>query len=293
MPARPRLSRLAALAAVVVALLGAAPPPSPVPADPEAIFAAARKAFGDAGYARYVQYVVEVAFRNGDTHVHRHYPTVEDMRRGILFADERSREERGDPGPAPHGTNFAILGMTINKPQPKDPIGPPALAIDYDFGIAPVLRKTKVAHFGGDVSNNTSLPVIGSTKTVAHDYDVRLIEMLDDGATYHLGLTPLRKPETYRLRELWISAADFHTQKALVASNFNRKPLTAVPWLIEFKYIDGAPYVWRETAQDVLDFGKAGTLDHVQVTFEDITTPNLLPWTLGIAISSESAVTEP
>jgi hypothetical protein len=282
----------AAVALACLFLLGIAPAPSPLPLDPDAIFRAARTAWGQAGYAHYTRYVVEIAFRNGAKHLHRHYTTYEDMRHDAVFADERSREERADPGNFGWGTNVSIFGLTINQKQPEDPIGAPALAIDYDFGIAPVPHHADVLRSGATMTYDTSLAVIGSTKTESRDYDVRLIETLDDG-TFHLGLTPLRKPEINRLRELWVEPKTYRTTKALVASNFNRKPLTNVAWLIEFTTIDGAPYVWRETAQDVLDFGKAGTLDHVQVTFEDITPIEQLPWTLGIGFSSKPLVTEP
>lgn len=274
-------------ASVAIALLvsgtGAAPA-AEAPSDPQAIFNAARKAWAFTSYPRYANYSVAVRYRNNGTAFVRHYDTLQDLRRDIVFARTFSREETANPSYPPSGVNFGILGMTLNEAQPENPIGPLALAVTYDFGISLAQRTTQVAQMGSQITAPERLPVIGRTGASARLYDVRLIDMLDDGNTYHLGLTPVRDPGRYRLREMWITAQTFITQKILIAANFSRKPYTDVPWLITFTQIDGGPYITEERAQGALDFGEAGSLEDVTFRFEELKSTTTLPpfGTVGI-----------
>jgi len=124
---------------------------------------------------------------------------------------------------------------------------------------------------------------------------VRLIEMLDNGMTYHLGLTPVADPKRYRLREMWVSAQTFITQKVLIAANFSRQPYTEVPWLVTFRQIDGGPYISEERAVGALDFGDAGSLEDVTISFEGLASTSALPpyGTVGIDGGETKFVTEP
>jgi len=280
----------------LAALAGAAGVASAdTPSDPQAIFAAARAAWAFTSYPRYANYSVGVHYRNGGTSITRHYDTLEDLRRNVVFAQTFSREETADPSFPPHGVNAGILGMTLNDAQPDDPIGPLALAVTYDFGISLADRPTQVAQLGSEVTAPKRLPVIGHTGASARIYDVRLIEMLDGGKTYHLGLTPLVDPNHNRLREMWVGVQTFVTQKILIAANFSRQPYTDVPWLVTFKQIEGGPYISDEQAQGALDFGEAGSLEDVTISFEDLTSTSSLPayGTVGINGGDKDFVTEP
>jgi hypothetical protein len=287
--------RALAIAAGGLALGAADAAPAGVPSDPQAIFAASRSAWAFTSYPRYANYSVGVRYRNGGATVARQYDALEDLRRAIVFAQSFSHEETANPSFPAHGVNLGMLGMTINTAQADDPIGPPALAITYDFGISLAARPTQVAQLGSEVTSPARYPVIGRSGASARTYDVRLIEMLDDGATYHLGLTPLRDPKRYRLREMWVTAKTFITQKILIAANFSREPFTSVPWLITFKQIDGGPYIAEERALGALDFGDAGSLDDVTITFDDIQATSELPryGTVGINGGAAEFVTEP
>jgi hypothetical protein len=277
------LQALAAIALVVGAAGGA--PAADTPADPHAIFAAARKAWAFTSYPRYANYAVAIRYRNGGASIVRHYETLQDLRRDIVFARTFSREENANPSYPPGGVNIGMLGMTLNEAQSDDPIGPLALAITYDFGISlNTARTTQVAQMGSQITAPQRLQVIGRAGASARLYDVRLIEMLDDGKTYHLGLTPLRDPGKNRLREMWVTAQTFITQKILIAQNFSRKPFTDVPWLVTFTQIDGGPYIVEERAQGALDFGDAGSLQDVTISFEELKSTTTLPafGTVGI-----------
>jgi hypothetical protein len=286
---------LRAMAAAGLAVAGALPARADAPSDPQTIFAAARAAWAFTAYPRYANYTVRVRYRNRGAAVTRQYDTLEDLRRQIVFAQTFSREETANPSFPRHGVNFGILGMTLNASQPDDPIGPVALSITYDFGISLAGRKTIVAQMGSEITAPTRYPVIGRSGTSARTYDVRLIEILDGGSTYHLGLTPLRKPDTFRLREMWIDARTFVTQKILIAANFSRKPYINVPWLVTFKQIDGGPYISEERAQGALDFGAAGSLADVTFGFDEIRATSALPryGTVGIHGDAAQFVTEP
>jgi hypothetical protein len=264
------------------------------PVDPQAVYEAARKAWAFTSYPRYANYAVSVHYRNGAVVVTRRYDTLEDLRRAIVFAHTFSREETANPS-FPHGVNIGILGATLNEAQEADPIGPLALAVTYDFGISLGSPPTQIAQMGSEITAPARLQVIGRSGAVALTYTVRLIEMLDGGHTFHLGLTPLRDPKRFRLREMWVTAGSFITQKILIAGNFSRSPYTEVPWLITFTQIDGGPYIAREVAQGPLDFGDAGSLDDVSITFDDITSTSALPpyGTVGINGGPAEFVTEP
>ncbi len=280
--------------AFVAAVAGRAAAQVPA-ADPQAIYESARSAWAYTSYPRYAQYAVSVRYRSGEKNVVRHYDTLEDLRRGIVFPHAFSREETANPSFPPGGVNIGILGATLNEPQSDDPIGPLALAVTYDFGLSRSPVTTQVAQMGSEITAPSRLQVIGRSGMSVRTYAVRLIEMLDNGKTYHLGLTPLRDAKHFRLRELWVTAGTFVTQRALVAGNFARSPYTEVGWLISFTQIDGGPYIASERAQGPLDFGDAGSLEDVTIAFEELKSTNALPpyGTVGINGGTPEFVTEP
>ena len=267
--------------------------------DPDAIFRAARKAWGFPNYSRYATYTIVAKFRNGPTNVQRHYDTIEDTRRSIVFAHTFSREEIANPS-IPHGFDVRVGsvnyqgGAKTNEEHNDDRIGPLALAVGYDFGISLLPQKTTVVSSGKDIEFPPNLPIIGTSSTATRDYTVRLIEMLDAGKTYHLGLKPEKDPGRLRLREMWISAGTFVTQRILIDGNFTDDPYTKVPWLIEFTQNGGAPYISREIAQAPLDFDDNVSLPNVVISFEDLKLLPALPQYGAVgANDSSKAITEP
>ncbi len=267
--------------------------------DPDAILRAARKAWSFTNYSRYATFTTVVAFRTGTRRVTRHYDTIEDVRRGIVFAKTFSREEIANPN-IPHGFDVSVGsingqgGVKTGDDGNPDPIGPLALAVNYDFGISLVPQKTSVVSSSKDITFPPRLPIIGTTSTGTHDYTPRLIDMLDGGKTYHLGLTPVRDPTRFRLREMWIAADTFVTSRILIAGNFNADPYTQVPWLIEFNQLGGAAYIAREIAEAPLDFEDGVSLPDVVISFEDLTLLPELPRYGAVGENDSSkAITEP
>jgi hypothetical protein len=86
---------------------------------------------------------------------------------------------------------------------------------------------------------------------------------------YHLALTPLRDPDRYRLRELWISTSTYDVIQARVHGNFADRPASTIPWLITFSAIDGATYIASESTEAPLP-NRPVAFDAVAIDFENI-----------------------
>ncbi len=92
--------------------------------------------------------------------------------------------------------------------------------------------------------------------------------------TYHLALTPLRRPKDNRLRELWVGANDYLPRKAVISGNFTIRPLVDVPWTIDFAVVDGAPYIARESAAATLYMEHRRVIRSAVIAFDDIREPS-------------------
>jgi len=264
-------------------------------AEGERIFTAARRAWEGSAYPRYTTYTVGVRYEKGSRTITRHYATYEDMRRNLVFARDFSPEEEADPK-TPHGTNIALGPFVINPDHPEDPIGPLALGINQDYGIAPGSHPIKALDDAEEVANASDLPTIGRTTTAVRDYDVRLIgtETAADGATLdHLGLTPTHDPKRLKLRELWVDAKSYVVRSVLLASNFNGSPLSGVAWRVDYRIVDGAPYLDTEKAQAPVTYRGQGTLRDVTIAFTDVKELAQLPWSLQIGIHPGAWITDP
>jgi hypothetical protein len=291
----PLASTLAALGALWLAVLGAdAPGPPP---DPDTIFANARAAWAAGAYPRYATYVAVVDYQNGAQHRRRTWETVEDFRHALVFSHTFSREEIANPAFPPKGFNIAIpFFPNADKPRPDDPVGHVAFAIDQGYGLGLSSRHLKAADSGAALDAASSgLSTIGRTGVIAPQYAVRLIETLDTdhGTEFHLGLTALRDPERNRLRELWIDAGTWQAEAAIVAGIGNRSPFTDVSWRIDFMQIDGATYIARETALGIVDYGDAGKLSELSVTFAEFAAHPMVPSTFTFGVSSDDPLADP
>jgi hypothetical protein len=307
-PTRRTANLVAAILALTPFLAGAAAPAqdaSPVPAavvspagaDPEGerIFEAARHVWDGAGYPRYATYTVGVRYQKGSRWITRHYATYEDMRRYLVFARDFSPEEEANPK-TPHGANISIGPIVLNPDHPEDPIGPLALGINQDYGISSAGHTIKALSDADDVASASGLPIIGQTATKVRDYDVRLIgtEIASDGTVLdHLALTPLKDPKRFKLRELWVDAKTYVVHSILLASNFNGSPLSGVAWRVDYRLVDGAPYLDTETAQAPVTYRGQGTLRDVTIAFTDVKELAYLPWSMQIGLHPGAWITDP
>ncbi len=296
-----RLAAPAGIAACMLAWLCASLPAgvqAQAAPDPDQIFRSARKAWSFIAYSRYATYTIVSRFRNGDTNVVRHYDAIADLRRDIVFARTFSREEIANPS-IPHGINVRLGsingqgGAQAALEQNADRIGPMALSVNYSFGISLLPQKTVIVSSGKDIQFPPNLPIIGTAGAVTHDYAVKLLDTLDGGKVYHLGLEPTHDPGRLRLRQMWIDASTFVTKRILVSANFNKDPYETVPWLIEFTRIGGADYITKETAEAPLDFDET-SLPNVTISFEELKLLPAMPQYGSVgANDSSDALAEP
>ncbi len=287
-----------AAAAIGVTTIAATPAPGPSTPDPEAIFANARAAWSAGAYPRFGSYATIVEFHTATRHIKRTWDTIEDFRHAVVFSRKFSREEVASPPDAPRGINIDIpfLG-TLNKVQQIDPVGHVAFAVDQDYGLAPAERRYTHAVSAADFAAiGKTLPIIGRTGVKVRDYDVRLIETLDDerGREYHLGLTPLHDPAKYRLRELWVDAKTWLPEEAIVSGIGSQPPLTTVPWRIEYRQTQGGTYIARETALADVDYGAAGMLHWLTVSFDEFApSASATGWKFAFGMSDDKPQTDP
>lgn len=246
------------------------------PPDAFAIFQRTRSAVSSASYPRRLDYTVAISGFDGDQFRENHYRASYDPGDGTIREFPISDEELAAPPTVPHGITVRIQGMTIGPQPPSvDVMGVPLLAPTYAFGLQFPLPQ----HVPKSDSPATGLPTIAIVSTTTRDYAVVLVDapFLDGIATYHLKLTPLRKPRVNRLRELWVGANDYLPRKAVVAGNFTTRPLADVPWTISFTLFDGAPVIASEDADATLYLAHRRVVRDASIAFENLREPSGSP----------------
>jgi hypothetical protein len=286
--------------------------------DADALFAAARQARSQGAYAHYARYATVVRYRNGEREITRTWDTTEDLRRRLVHARALSRQDALNPH-VPHGINvrgtitigiappvapgaMSAPGQTVslskvfNAERADDPIGQLTLAVDQDFGLAiDAERISASADMSTIAAASTALPHIGRTGTVARTYEVTDLGDVEEGGIllHHLRLRPLREPYRNRLRELWLDATTALPLRAVVAGIGDRHPLDVTSWRIDFAQFQGGTYVARETALTPIDYGKAGALRDVTITFAELRPTNRLTPEESLGLSGSVGTTDP
>ncbi len=261
--------------------LAATTPPT---LDPYTVFLRARSAVTAAHYPRRVDYTIAVAGLDGATPRGNHYRATSRPDENLVNVASISQEEAASPPPVPHGFNFAftfgvcggrcetgsaMVKIPAGHPSPSpDLLGVPLLAPTYMFGLAYQRQRERDA----ETVAPSNLPVIAVVSSAARDYAVTLVDtpVLDGTPSYHLKLTPVRKPKENRLRELWVDADDYLPRKAIVAGNFTLAPFVDVPWTIDFAVIAGAPFISQESAAATLYLAHRRVVRNATITFQNI-----------------------
>jgi len=253
--------------------------------DAYSIWLRARSAVTSTQYPSRLAYTIAVSGLDGQTAVADHYRASADPGDGAIRIFPISDEQLAKPPPVPHGINMNISldlciarggcaskQIPVGHPAPyQDLLGEPLLEPTYMFG----LRYSELRAAAAPQAES-SLRVIAIVSSRSPDYRVSLIDtpLLDGVPTYHLGLTPLRKPKDNRLRELWIGSSDYLPRKAVVAGNFTLAPLVDVPWTVDFSILNGAPYITRESTVDTLYLAHHRAVREATIAFEDIREPD-------------------
>jgi hypothetical protein len=259
--------------------------------DAYAIFAQSRAAVTARHYPDSIQYTISVAGLDGATPRENHYRAYSEPGDGVVDVAPISEEEAALPPPVPHGINFfgtAFLcgghcetgSATVAKkvgaaPLARDLIGVPILDPTYMFGLRYAEQRPRAV----EQQTTSELPIIATVSATKREYRITFAgtATIDGVATYHLLLTPVRKPKENRLRELWIGTDDYLPRKAVTAGDFTIAPLVDVPWTVNFTILDGAPFISRETAGSTLYLQHHRIVRDAEISFEQIRTTDSSP----------------
>ena len=283
--------KAAALATSGLALGARRPAPSPSPSPPpdpegERLFAAARDWWTARTDVPYLTYGALIRYSHAG-HVFDNWwnATLRTNDRALRLVrvpihDDEVRRLRGFPitlfGFKIADTNGDAEPISVESPQ-IDPLS--------DFGVLTRYKSNVTANseatpnpLAEPEASAAPLKEIGSVRTSTRDYDVRLIgeETLRYGAAYHLGLTPLRDPSVFRLRDLWIAKEGYATMQMTLAGIFHGKPYDAVRWRIVYVPIDSHWYV-QQVRGAGLHFGLNVEIEAMEYDFVDYHFPTDVP----------------
>ncbi len=303
---------------IALALAGACLAASPAQktvaqTDPYAIFAAARTHWETARYPSQVSYTVAVTVSHNGTISAAHYHSYYDSVQNRVDVNAVSDEEIANPY-TPHGISvfFTPFGAHIPLSSPErtfDYLGVPLLAPNYSFGIASSVPQSSGANgaelvaeirreFCDPAPNRVARPdsglkTIASVEIVRRAYVIELAGVTQIGghSDYDLRLRPLSEPGRYRLREMWVDARTFATDKLVSQGNFAQGGMTGVTWTVEFRQINGAPYLASESTTQSFRLERRA-YDSATITFSDVTSkraPAFMRIT-AFAVNPESGV---
>lgn len=297
---------LAALAAAPILALAQGPAP-----DPYTIYARTRAVWDDARYPDELTYTLVVRATEAGAPQSNHYHCTYDATRDVVSVNPISDEEAAHPYHVPPGPNISFFGVSLSKPEQRmDMLGVPKLAPNYSFGIAHYLPKD--APSGMELvreirreyddpapprpsSDPGGLKQIASVEAVRRDYVMTYegIDRIHGHADYHLSLRPVHDPHRFRLRELWVNAHTYATDRLISDGNFQSGPGPGVQWTVDFARIAGAPVVATETAHAPLRYPGA-IYSNVSVAFEDLHgSKRTFHPNFGAFVSRLGSLTEP
>jgi len=290
--------------ALAGACLAASPAQKAAPqTDPYAIFAAARTHWETARYPSQVSYTVAVTVSHDGNvsaaHYHSYYDSVENR----VDVNAVSDEEIANPY-TPRGISvfFTPFGAHIPLSSPEqtfDYLGVPVLAPNYSFGIAesaPHSADADGAELVAEIRRefcdpspnrvarpDSGLKTIASIEIVRRAYVIELAGMVPIGghSDYDLRLRPISEPGRYRLREVWIDAQTFATDKLVSQGNFTQGGMTGITWTVEFRQINGAPYLASESTTQSFRLERRA-YDSATITFTGV-IPKRAPAIMRVA----------
>ena len=297
-------------------MLAVAPPP-----DPYQIYAQARAVWASQRYPAFLAYTIAVSVDERGTQKTRHYRAFYDAADDRVHVYGVSEEEQQSPH-VPDGINLSVdpkrnfhtlFSKRVGSAEEAvDYLGVPMLAPNYSFGIEPYVPPSaatqadqaalveavrrefddpmpsdKAAQLDEDAAPKEIGHVVSTERAYRITYDG--LQPIDGSDAYHLLLQPLRAPDEFRLREIWIDPQTFTTRAILTQGNFagttpwlvnsalldeasrlvNVPLLGTVPWLVTFSLVDGAQYISSEEALRPVRVG-AHTYDRAAIAFQGI-----------------------
>lgn len=262
--------------------------------DGYSIFALAQQHWRAEVYPQHLSYGITVSVKRdgkiSQAHYHASYDA--DLNRVVISAS--SDEELAHPY-TPHGINFGfnVFGGRVPMSSPQftfDYLGVPVLAPSYAFGIVPSDAPPNTTRSDMDlvreirrefhdpmpvrkqIQGNGSLKTIAAVVVTHRDYDVKILgtEPLDGHNDYHLALKPLLDPGMYRLREMWVDASTYATDRVVTAGDFTADRLTRIRWQTDYRQINGATFIDSENALAGVSLDRR-QYDSASVAFTGIT----------------------
>ena len=179
--------------------------------------------------------------------------------------------------------NIPILSSLFpsqRKGNYSEPFGVPEISPTYAFG----LDAPKPVSFPGmhqDTTEEDAVRSLGRVLTIARDYVPTLIDVepYQNRYVYHLKLTPVDRPNFYRLREAWIDTQAFVIWKLRSDGIFDDGPATTVPWDAEYTVVDGHWFMSTEYTTSTIRTGgflqntPPVNYDGISYTFSDFSYP--------------------
>jgi hypothetical protein len=269
-----RVSLVCLLAAVTV---GATPSPYG-PVTPEKIFSNARLAMYLHAYPRYITYIIDVQSDAHGKHYHEGYRAMLRTHDNELVVKQTPVYTSNKP-PNPYGWTFFGINKTGKAADHiPPPFGVPLMSATYDFGLGRpprALSLSEVAIRALEGATPTPAPkVLGNIEVSGGDYAVTLIgeETVDGHDTYHLGLTPLRDPQSNRVRDVWVDTTTFDVWQLTAQGLYVTGAASDALWTVTFIQLHGYWFIRTESTTATLDsgggiFGPADVYHGVNYTF--------------------------
>lgn len=279
------------------------------PVDPYALFSRTQAYWVSQHYPARLLYTVVVRVTEAGTLKVERYTSGLDATTGTVLFNPISDYEEAHPH-VPHGINIGIPFVRIGRPEPPtDYLGVPMLAPNYGFGIgvtplavpprpptsAEIVREVRAEFHDPNPraipspspDASPALKQIALVVTRTRDYAIAFAgtQLLDGAPADHLTLRPLRDPQRFRLRELWVDPATGAPRKLIEALDFADGPGTTVPWSVRFVQIGGASYIARETALRPMTY-RGLRYTHASVSFEDVRPTQTFPRDLSTFVPS-------
>jgi hypothetical protein len=147
---------------------------------------------------------------------------------------------------------------------------------------------------GTPAAGESPLKTIANVDVVRRHYIIELsgTALIDGHDDYDLRLQPVRDPGDYRLREVWIDTQTFATDRLITQGNFVHGGMTGVPWTVDFRQQDGAPYIASESTTQAFTLDRRA-YDSATVSFESIRPTHIPGYAALMGFAAADPLTEP
>ena len=175
-------------------------------------------------------------------------------------------EPNGSFGMIAQDASAALVGYATSSPSPSAAKPPSAQA-------------PAIAQAPSVFTQQKPLRELAHVEAVARDYAIAFggTDRLSTGDAYHLVLTPLRNPETNRLRDLWIDPSTYATVRLSIQGLFEGKPYDGARWVVTYVPFGTRYYIQNIRSAEPLRFGMDRTVTDLEYDFVGYDFPSTIP----------------